>query len=60
MTWEQLKNHIETMDDHQLKSDVTVHLTGKDEFVAIDELDYVSEEGNDILDPLHPFIVVDI
>ena len=59
LTWEQLKAHIETMDDEQLNSNVTVHITRQDEFMPVPDIDYVSEDGNGILDPLHPFLVVD-
>ena len=59
MTWKELKFHIETMDDEQLNSNVTVYITGVDEFIPVPDIEYVSEDGNCILDPLHPFLVVD-
>ena len=59
MTWAELKAHIETMDVEQLNSDVTVHLTREDEFFAVPDIEYVSEDGNGVLDPFHPFLVVD-
>ena len=60
LTWKQLKAHIETMDDSQINSNVTVHITGADEFVTVPAIDYVSIDGNDVLDPFHPFLIVDI
>jgi hypothetical protein len=59
MTYKELKAHIETMDEEQQNSDVTVHHTREDEFYAIPDLDYISEDGNGILDPYHPFLILD-
>jgi len=59
LTYRQLKAHIETMDDDQLDSTVTIHVTEDDEFMPVQDLDYVSEDGNGVLDPLHPFLVME-
>jgi len=47
------------MDDSQLDSNVTIHVTEDDEFMPVQDLDYVSEDGNGVLDPLHPFLVME-
>jgi len=57
MNWKELKAHIETMDEHQLVSDVTVHLTRTDEFIPVPAIDYTSED--DVLDAFHPYLIVD-
>jgi len=59
LTYRELKAHIETMDDEQLDSNVTIHVTEQDEFMPVQDLDYVSEDGNGVLDPLHPFLVME-
>ena len=59
LTYRELKAHIETMDDEQLDSNVTIHVTEQDEFMLVQDLDYVSEDGNGVLDPLHPFLVME-
>jgi len=59
LTYRQLKADIETMDDEQLDSNVTVHVTEQDEFMPVQALDYVGEDGNGVLDPLHPFLVME-
>ena len=59
MTWKELQTHIEAMDEEQANTDVTVHLTRTDEFFAIPDIDYISEDGNGTLDPLHPFLILD-
>ncbi|MCD6436367.1 MAG: hypothetical protein J7L15_08305 [Clostridiales bacterium] len=58
MTWEQLKAHIEVMDKEQLQTDVTVYSDYADEFEPVIEFDYVSKDGNGILDPFHPFLII--
>lgn len=59
MTWEQLAAHIAVMDDEQKKTNVAIHVTVEDEFMPIQAIDFVSEDGNGILDPLHPFLVME-
>jgi len=59
LTYRELAAHIETMDDEQLDSNVTIHVTEQDEFMPCQALDYVSEDGNGVLDPLHPFLVME-
>lgn len=59
MTYRQLLAHISTMDDSQLDTNVTVYNTYEDEYYPVPAIDYVSEDGNGVLDPLHPFLVVD-
>ena len=59
MTWAQLKNHIETMDDKQLNTNVTAYITEIDEFISVDDINYVSKGGDGELDPFHPFLIVD-
>ena len=44
MTWAQLKNHIETMDDKQLNTNVTAYITEIDEFISVDDINYVVDE----------------
>ena len=59
MTWIELAKHILVMDKEQANTDVTVHITRRDEFFAVPDIDYVSEDGNGVLDPNHPFLIVD-
>lgn len=55
MTFKQLLAHLQTMDETQLNSDVTVYNTSDDEFFKVDDIDYSPE--NDVLDKNHPFLV---
>lgn len=59
LTYRELREHINTMDDDQLDSNVTIHVTEQDEFMPVQDLDYVSEDGNGVLDPLHPFLIME-
>jgi len=59
LTWKELKAHIETMDDEQINTNVTVYITGEDEFWPISELNYVNEDGDGVLDPFHPYLHLD-
>ena len=57
MTWRELKNHINTMDDEQLDTDVTVHLVIQDEYFRVSDINYSPE--NDVLDKNHPYLDVE-
>jgi hypothetical protein len=57
MTYRQLKAHIETMDDAQLDSNVTIHNTCEDEYFPVVDIQY-SDDENDVLDKNHPFLEV--
>lgn len=59
LTYRELQAHLATMDDEQLNSNVTIHVTEQDEFMPCQALDYVSEDGNGILDPYHPFLIME-
>ena len=59
LTYRELRDHINTFDDEQLDSNVSINVTQQDEFMPCQALDYVEEEGNGILDPLHPFLVME-
>jgi len=59
LTWAELKAHIETMDNEQLQQNVTIHNGYTDEYEPVLALEYVSEDGNGILDPFHPFLTID-
>lgn len=58
MTYNQLKAHIETMDAEQLNQDVTIFNAYKDEYEPITDIDYTSAGRTDVLDPLHPFLII--
>ena len=55
MTWEQLKAHIEVMDEEQLKTDATVYDANEDEYFPVQDIDFAPE--TDVLDKNHPFLV---
>ena len=58
MTWNELKAHIETMDEDQRSKNVTIHDMFEDKFYPIPDINYVSEDGNGILAPNHPFLLL--
>ena len=58
MTWEELKSHIEVMDEQQKKTDVTVYLKKTDEYIPIEDIDF-AVDSNNVLEMNHPFVVAD-
>lgn len=56
MNWRTLRDHINTMDEQQLNSDVTIHLVEEDEYFPVPDINYSPE--NDVLDKNHPFLDV--
>jgi len=59
LTYRELKAHIETMDDEQLDSNVTILVTDEQEFMPVQDLEYVGEDGTGVLDAYHPFLVME-
>jgi hypothetical protein len=59
MTWEQLAAHIAVMDEEQRQGNVTIHVTEQDEFMPIQDIDFVGSQGNGVLDSYHPFLVME-
>lgn len=58
ITWRQLRDHINVMDEEQLDSDVTVHCTAVDEWFQA--VGYEITEVDDVLDKNHPFLTIPI
>lgn len=57
-TWKELAKQIEQMTDEQKNTDVTVFLGETEEFIAAVDNVYFSDDNNDILDLLHPYIKI--
>ena len=57
LTYEELKAHIEVMDEEQLKQNVTVHDKYSDEYEPVRSLEFAPE--TDVLDKNHPFLEID-
>ena len=60
MTYAQLAEKISTMTEDQLNSDVTVYVSGVDEFYSVVD-DYpflISCDDTDVLDIGHPYLVI--
>lgn len=53
MTWEDLKNAIKDFTEEQLKQDVTIYVSGEDEFYGLVG-DYPLVESDDTCDQLDP------
>ena len=58
MTWNELKAHIEVMDDEQANTDVTIFDDNNGEFCAVTDIDF--SEADDVLDKNHPFLRVEL
>ena len=59
MTYKELRAEIDAMNEYQINTDVTVYVTGVDEYYPLarpTELDFASV--NDVLDKTHPFLIV--
>ena len=54
MTWDELKAHIEVMDEEQRGTDVTVYDMEMGEFFKVLDIDFSQED--DVLDKNHPFL----
>ncbi len=57
MTFGELKDKLSTLDEEQLKCDVTVYLKCQDEFFACKSL--ATTKNDDVLDVNHPVIIVE-
>ena len=55
MTWEELKAHIEVMDQNQKNTDVTF-FDNRDEFFPVKSIEFADSETCDVLDPNHPYL----
>ena len=55
MTYEQLKAHIEVMDEQQLQQDVTIRDTESEEYYPIDSIEF-ADDSDVVLDMTHPFL----
>lgn len=58
MTWNELKAHIEVMDEKQANTDVTVHVAGLDEYYPLHKNEIGFSEEDDVLDKYHPFLII--
>jgi len=56
MTWKELQEHIEAMDEKQINTDVTVHIVEDDEFFPVVDINFSPE--NEVLDKDHPYLNV--
>lgn len=60
MTWKELQEHIEVMDEEQTNSDVTVYFAEQDEYHPLlagsKELTFAPH--TDVLDKNHPFLII--
>lgn len=57
MTYKDLLERLQLLNDEQLNMNVTVHLQPDDEFFTSHGL-YISHIDNDVLDENHPYISV--
>lgn len=57
MTYKQLAAKIAKLTPEQQNSDVTIHATKQDEYVAITALE---ESSTDVLDEGHPILLVEL
>lgn len=61
MTWKELKAEIESFTEEQINKDVTVYVSGVDEYYSLVS-DYPlvesSEDTNDVLDPKSKYLVI--
>lgn len=55
MTWEQLKAHIEVMDDKQKNTDVTF-FDNRSEFYSVKSIEFADSKTCDVLDHNHPYL----
>ena len=60
MTYAELADTINSMTDEQLNTDVTVYVSGVDEFYSLsnDGSLMMSTDDNDVLDIDHPYLVI--
>jgi|ETNvirnome_2_300_1030623.scaffolds.fasta_scaffold136919_2 hypothetical protein len=58
MTYKELKAHIEVMDEEQVNTDVTVYVTGVDEYYPLHGTELDFSPFDDVLDKNHPFLIV--
>lgn len=60
MTYAELAKYIGNMTPEQQATDVTVYVTGDDEYYGLVE-DYPvveADDSDDVLDPTHPYLVI--
>ena len=57
MTWNELKAHIDVMDDEQANTDVTF-FDGRNEFFGVQSIEFADPLTNDVLDANHPFLTI--
>ena len=55
MTWNELKAHIEVMDEEQANTDVTF-FDNREEFFGVRGIEFANPETCDTLDANHPFL----
>jgi hypothetical protein len=59
MKYRELAKYISNLSAEQQDTDVTVFVSGNDEFYALAEHNPVAEQhGNDVLDDQHPYLVI--
>jgi hypothetical protein len=58
MTWKELKEHIEKMTEEQRNTDVTVYVTGVDEYYPLHGHEIDTSITDDVLDKGHPFLII--
>ena len=56
MTWNELKAHIEVMDEEQSNSDVVIELLPMEVFLEVDDINF--SVGDDVLKGNHPFLEI--
>ena len=57
MTYKELKEQIEEMEEEQLNQDVTIFVNSEDEFYPVTEIDFATMNCV-VLDYTHPFLVI--
>lgn len=57
MTYQELLNQLQSLNEEQLQQDVTV-CDADDEYFKVDGLDYANEAFNDVLDNGHPYLTL--
>jgi hypothetical protein len=58
ITYRQLQQYIEKMNEEQLDSNVTIHLDSIDEFLPVHHAELVNDNEEDRLDDGHPVLIV--
>ena len=59
MTYRELAQQLSQLNDNQLDSDVTVYVSGVDEYYGVvGDNPFLESEVDDVLDNGHPYLVI--